>query len=106
MCSLRPDEDRLVLSCVMEIDARGEVVGYRGVRGDHPQRAADDVHAGAGDPAMATCSRRVREQFAELVPEFERMHELALKLNAKRQRRGSIDFDLPEPVMSSIPRGT
>ena len=46
-----------------------------------------------------------RAEFAELVPEFERMYELALKLNAKRQRRGSIDFDLPEPVIQFDPEG-
>jgi ribonuclease R len=39
------------------------------------------------------------------VPEFERMYELALKLNAKRHRRGSIDFDLPEPVIQFDPDG-
>ena len=33
------------------------------------------------------------------------MHELALLLNAKRQRRGSIDFDLPEPVIEFDPDG-
>ena len=33
------------------------------------------------------------------------MHELALKLNAKRNRRGSIDFDLPEPVIEFDPDG-
>ena len=32
-------------------------------------------------------------------PEFERMRDLALILNRKRERRGSIDFDLPEPVI-------
>jgi ribonuclease R len=46
-----------------------------------------------------------RAEFAELVPEFERMYELALKLNAKRHRRGSIDFDLPEPVIQFDPDG-
>ncbi len=40
-----------------------------------------------------------------MVPEFERMYELALKLNAKRHRRGSIDFDLPEPVIQFDPDG-
>ncbi|WP_415009285.1 RNB domain-containing ribonuclease [Amaricoccus sp.] len=33
MCSLLPDEDRLVMSCVMEIDAEGEIVGYRVAEG-------------------------------------------------------------------------
>ena len=46
-----------------------------------------------------------RAEFAELVPEFERMLELALRLNAKRLRRGSIDFDLPEPVVQFDPDG-
>ena len=46
-----------------------------------------------------------RKEFAHLVPEFERMYELALKLNAKRKRRGSIDFDLPEPVILFNPDG-
>jgi ribonuclease R len=41
----------------------------------------------------------VREQFAELVPSFERMKQLAEVLNRKRDRRGSIDFDLPEPII-------
>jgi ribonuclease R len=41
-----------------------------------------------------------RERYAPLVATFELMRELALILNRKRQRRGSIDFDLPEPVIS------
>jgi ribonuclease R len=46
-----------------------------------------------------------REQFAPLVPEFERMYALARILNHKRERRGSIDFDLPEPVIEFDPQG-
>jgi ribonuclease R len=45
-----------------------------------------------GDPAA-------RERNAVLVPGFELMRDLAMILNRKRQRRGSIDFDLPEPVI-------
>src|SRR5207302_1452244 len=40
-----------------------------------------------------------RERYTPLVPTFELMRELAMILNRKRQRRGSIDFDLPEPVI-------
>jgi len=49
--------------------------------------------------AILQGDEETRTQFAALVPEFERMKELALKLNARRERRGSIDFDLPEPII-------
>jgi ribonuclease R len=102
MCSLRPDEDRLVLSCVMEIDGRGEVLGYEVCEGiiRSARRMTYTQVQGVLDGDAET-----RAEFAELVPEFERMYELALKLNAKRHRRGSIDFDLPEPVIQFDPDG-
>jgi ribonuclease R len=96
ICSLRPDEDRLVLSCLMQIDAQGDVLGYEvteGVIRSARRMTYTQVHAILdGDEA-------VRSEFSELVPEFERMHRLALILNKKRERRGSIDFDLPEPII-------
>jgi ribonuclease R len=49
--------------------------------------------------------KAVREEFSEFVTHFEQMYELALKLNTKRNRRGSIDFDLPEPVIAFDPEG-
>ena len=102
MCSLRPDEDRLVLSCVMEIDGRGEVLGYEVCEGIicSAKRMTYTQIQSVLDGNVET-----RQEFARLVPEFERMYELALKLNAKRHRRGSIDFDLPEPVIQFDPDG-
>jgi ribonuclease R len=102
ICSLRPGEDRLVLSCIMMIDPEGEIRSYevtQGVIRSASRMTYTQVHAIiAGDPL-------VREQFAPLVPEFERMYELARLLNRKRQRRGSIDFDLPEPVIEFDSQG-
>ncbi|MBB5344988.1 ribonuclease R family protein [Tunturibacter empetritectus] len=102
MCSLRPDEDRLVLSCVIEIDGRGEVLGYEIGEGiiRSVKRMTYTQIQGVIDGNVET-----RAEFAELIPEFERMYELALKLNEKRHRRGSIDFDLPEPVIQFDPDG-
>jgi ribonuclease R len=96
ICSLRPGEDRLVLSCIMVIDAEGEIVSYEvtpGVIRSSSRMTYTQVHA------VISGEERMRAQFAPLVPEFERMYELARLLHKKRQRRGSIDFDLPEPVI-------
>jgi ribonuclease R len=110
LCSLRPDEDRLVLSCVMEIDGRGEVLGYEvceGIIRSARRMTYTQVQAvlNSGTDAASDVDRAVREEFTGFVTHFERMYELALKLNAKRHRRGSIDFDLPEPVIEFDPDG-
>jgi ribonuclease R len=101
-CSLRPDEDRFVLSCLMEIDAHGEVLGYEiceGIIRSARRMTYTQVQAILDGDATT------RDEFAALVPDFEQMYQLALKLNAKRHRRGSIDFDLPEPVIQFDPDG-
>ena len=59
--------------------------------------AADDVHAGARD-YFGRRGERGRS-LRRWSPEFERMMDLARILNRKRDRRGSIDFDLPEPLI-------
>jgi ribonuclease R len=102
MCSLRPHVDRLVLSCVMEIDNHGEVVGYEINEG--VIRSAERMTYTAVN-AVLEGDASVRDRYGNLVPEFELMKELALILNRKRQKRGSIDFDLPEPVIEFDEQG-
>src|SRR5271170_6850898 len=96
ICSLRPHLDRLVLSCVMRIDPRGEILGYELSEG--VIRSAERMTYTAVN-AVIEGDAAARERYAGLVTTFELMRDLALILNRKRQRRGSIDFDLPEPVI-------
>ncbi|HXY49435.1 MAG TPA: RNB domain-containing ribonuclease [Terriglobales bacterium] len=95
-CSLRPQAERLVLSCVMEIDPRGEIAGYEISEG--VIRSAERMTYTAVK-ALLEGEEGVRKRYSSLVSLFEQMRDLALILNRKRERRGSIDFDLPEPVI-------
>jgi ribonuclease R len=96
ICSLRPQVDRLVMSCVMEIDHRGEMVGYELCEG--VIRSAERMTYTAVN-AVLEGDAGMRERYAPLVTNFELMRDLALILRQKREKRGSIDFDLPEPVI-------
>src|SRR5271169_6433114 len=96
ICSLRPQVDRLVLSCTMEIDHQGEIANYEineGVIRSANRMTYTAVNAVLEGEATA------RREYAAQVAHFERMRDLAMILNRKRKRRGSIDFDLPEPVI-------
>jgi len=96
ICSLRPQVDRLVLSCTMEIDHQGEIASYEineGVIRSAARMTYTDVNAVIEGDAAA------RNEYASQIGHFERMRDLAMILNRKRKRRGSIDFDLPEPVI-------
>ena len=95
LCSLNPNVDRLVQSCLMEIDRGGDVVRYEihdGVIHSDARMTYTDVNAilTDRDPALL-------KKYAPLVPMFETMQELFKILNGRRKRRGSIDFDLKEP---------
>ena len=96
ICSLRPNEDRLVLSCIMQMDRNGAIHSFEvceGVIRSARRMTYTQVHQVlSGDEAA-------RSEFAPLIPEFERMLTLARILNKKREQRGSIDFDLPEPII-------
>ena len=96
ICSLVPHADRLVLSALLEIDHQGDVVAVEftpGVIRSVERMTYTDVHLVLeGDAAL-------RERYQPLIARFELMRELALVLNRKRVRRGSIDFDLPEPLI-------
>ncbi|HTT61966.1 MAG TPA: VacB/RNase II family 3'-5' exoribonuclease [Bryobacteraceae bacterium] len=96
ICSLNPQVDRLVLSALMEFDHQGDRVSQQftpGVIRSVERMTYTNVHLLLeGDAAL-------RARYAPLVPRFELMRELALILNRKRVRRGSIDFDLPEPLI-------
>ncbi|MFN7925252.1 MAG: RNB domain-containing ribonuclease [Bryobacteraceae bacterium] len=96
VCSLKPHVDRLVMSALLEIDNSGDVVGQEFVRGvihSDQRMTYTDVNAILEGDAV------LRERYGSLTPRFEMMRELALILNRKRVRRGSIDFDLPEPLL-------
>jgi ribonuclease R len=102
ICSLRPGEDRLVLSCILQLDAEGRVESYEIVEGvirSAARMTYTDVHS------ILTGDEKTRARYAPLVPSFERMRRLAGLMNKRREARGSIDFDLPEPVIEFDEQG-
>jgi ribonuclease R len=96
MCSLKPREDRLVMSALMEFDAAGHMRGARmtpGIIKSAERMTYTNVNKVLEGDAEATAL------YAALAHHFRDMKELALLLNARRNEHGSIDFDLPEPVI-------
>jgi ribonuclease R len=91
ICSLRPGEDRLVLSCIMQLDSDGRIESYEIVEG---------VICSAARMTYTEVSKILdQKEEAGKRPDFERMRLLAGLMNKRREERGSIDFDLPEPVI-------
>ncbi len=97
ICSLNPREDRLVMSVLLELDHHGEITDAEFAPG--VIRSAERMTYTAvnqvieGDPVASS-------RYAALADRFREMRDLALILNARRTRRGSMDFDLPERVLT------
>jgi ribonuclease R len=96
MCSLQPREERLVMSALMDFDASGNMRSSRMVSGlirSAERMTYTNVNKVLEGDAAALA------RYSVLAERFRDMKTLALLLNARRAEHGSIDFDLPEPVI-------
>ena len=94
ICSLNAGEDRLALSCIMDIDDRGNVLGHRVA--ETVIRVDRRMTYTAVNAIVTDRDQAVMEEYQDFVAMFDTMKELADILRAKRRQRGSIDFDFPE----------
>ncbi|MEI6101553.1 MAG: ribonuclease R, partial [Eubacteriales bacterium] len=94
LCSLNPHEDKLTLSCIMEINNDGEITGHtfaKSVINSVERMTYTNVNKIlAEDPELSL-------QYAHIKDTLFLMNELAAILRENRFARGSIDFELEEP---------
>ena len=94
ICSLNEGVERLALSCLMTINARGEVTDYEIV--ESVIRVDRRMSYTSVKKILQDQDEEERRQYESFVPMFELMEELAAILRKKRHKRGSIDFDFTE----------
>ncbi|HKS24428.1 MAG TPA: ribonuclease R [Thermoanaerobaculia bacterium] len=97
ICSLNPRVERLTFSVDIEIDKRGRFTNrkvYKSVIRTKERMTYTDVNA-----ILTARTPELEARYGYLFPEFERMHALYEILRARRDARGSIDFDLPEAAV-------
>ncbi len=95
ICSLNPRVDRLTLTCEMDIDSQGKVTRYdiyESVINSNERMTYTAVRS-----ILADRDPELLKRYKALLPQFELMAELMEVMRRMRTRRGSIDFDLPEP---------
>lgn len=94
ICSLNAGVDRLCLSCVMDFDRQGKLLGHticEGVLHVNERMTYTDVAK-----ILEREDEEVLRRYEKLVPMFDLMKELSDILRKKRHKRGSIDFDVAE----------
>ena len=94
VCSLNPFEDKLTLSCIMEIDENGKVVNSE-IAETVINSKARMTYTEVSD-ILEKDDPLLKKTFSHMVDEFKMSEELARILMKRRDRRGSIDFDFPE----------
>ena len=94
ICSLNQGEDRLALSCIMQIDKKGNITDHQiseTVINVDRRMTYTDVNK-----IISLDDEETKEKYKEFVPMFFMMKELSGILRAKRNTRGGISFDFPE----------
>ncbi|NLX70106.1 MAG: ribonuclease R [Clostridiales bacterium] len=103
ICSLNPDEDRLTLSVIMEIDEEGKVLDYQiyeSVIQSKKRMIYEEVNK-----VLDEEDEDLMSQYADFIEDLRNMERLCHILNKRRMKRGSIDFDLNESKITLTPQG-
>ncbi len=104
ICSLNEGVDRLALSCIMTVNAKGAVVEHK--IAETVVRVDRRMTYTSVKKILEDHDEEEIAKYKELVPMFELMEELSGILREKRRKRGSIDFDFPETKMILDKEGT
>ncbi len=94
ICSLNEGEDRLTLSCVMDINSKGDVIAHdicEGVINVNRRMSYTSVHKIVEEKDEEEIAK-----YSDLTEFFDLMYELSDILHENRRKKGSIDFDFPE----------
>ena len=103
ICSLNAGEDRLALSCLMDIDKKGRVVSHRIVESViHVKERMSYTNV---KKILLQEDEELEKRYEELLPMFFQMKELSELLRNRRKKRGAIDFDFPESKLVLDERG-
>ena len=94
ICSLSQGEDRLALSCIMDIDQKGNVVSHQ--IAETVIRVDQRMTYTSVKNILEDQDQEEIQRYEAFVPLFQRMERLSRILREKRRQRGSIDFDFPE----------
>ena len=102
LCSLNPKVDRLAMSVMMHLSRTGEVLDYsfhKSIIHSKERFTYEDVQE-ILDGNMA-----LERRYADVVPHIRTIARLAEIIQKRRQQRGAIDFDLPEPMLTYNEQG-
>ena len=94
ICSLNAGEDRFTLSCIMEINPKGDVVSseiFKGIIKVTERMSYNDVQA-----ILDESDKSILKKYKKYIPEFKLMEELAIILKNKRMEQGYLNLDIPE----------
>src|SRR6266571_2403619 len=102
LCSLNPKKDRLALSVMMHLSRAGEVLDYsfhKSIIHSKERMTYEDVQEVLNGDAVS------ERRYAPVVPHIRTIARLAEIILKRRQQRGAIDFDLPEPMLTYDEQG-
>lgn len=94
ICSLNQGADRLALSCIMDIDKKGNVVSHQ--IAETVIRVDQRMTYTSVKKILEDQDQEEMQKYEAFVPMFQRMEKVSRMLREKRKKRGSIDFDFPE----------